>query len=106
MDIKKVTNENFETEVLKSDRLTLVDFWATWCGPCTMLAPVLEELNSDFEDKIKICKVNIDENGEKAMEYKIMSIPTVMFFKDGEMTAKLVGVRDKAEYAEIIEQNI
>ncbi len=106
MEIKTVTNESFEAEVLKSDILTLVDFWATWCGPCAMVTPILEELGNEFDGKIKICKVNIDENSEKAMEHKIMSIPTIMLFKGGEMVAKLVGVRNKAEYAELIEQNL
>lgn len=106
MKIKTITKDDFDEEVLKSEALTVVDFWAPWCGPCGALTPILEEINVEFSGKIKICKVNIDENGEMASEYKIMSIPTVMLFKDGKMVSKLVGARDKIEYIELIEANL
>ena len=89
------TTENFETEVLGSDVPVLVDFWATWCMPCRMLAPVIEEIASENEGKIKVGKVNVDENPDLARIYRVMSIPTVLVFKNGELTATSVGVYSK-----------
>lgn len=96
-----VSNENFESEVLKSDVPVLVDFWAPWCGPCQMLGPIVEDIaeeNSDF----KVCKVNIDENPDLASQYKIMSIPTLIAFKNGEVYKKSVGVQSKSEILDMI----
>ena len=89
------TTDNFETEVLGSDVPVLVDFWATWCMPCRMLAPVIEEIASENEGKIKVGKVNVDENPDLARKYRVMSIPTVLVFKNGELTATSVGVDSK-----------
>lgn len=88
----KITKENFEQEVLNSNTPVVVDFWATWCGPCKMLAPELEEL---AEEGVKVGKVNVDEEGELAMKFGIMSIPTVILFKDGKIEKKTVGYMTK-----------
>lgn len=86
-----ITKENFENEVLKSDIPVLVDFWAAWCGPCKMLAPTIEELAKEYEGKVKVGKINVDEQQELASKYGIMSIPTVLVFKGGNVAAQSVG---------------
>ena len=98
------TTENFETEVLGSDVPVLVDFWATWCMPCRMLAPVIEEIASENEGKIKVGKVNVDENPDLARQYRVMSIPTVLVFKNGELTATSVGVDSKENILKLLEK--
>lgn len=98
------TTDNFETEVLGSDVPVLVDFWATWCMPCRMLAPVIEEIASENEGKIKVGKVNVDENPDLAREYRVMSIPTVLVFKNGELTATSVGVDSKENILKLLEK--
>lgn len=98
------TTENFETEVLGSDVPVLVDFWATWCMPCRMLAPVIEEIASENEGKIKVGKVNVDENPDLARKYGVMSIPTVLVFKNGELTATSVGVDSKENILKLLEK--
>ncbi len=97
-----VTTENFETEVLKSNQPVLVDFWAAWCGPCKMLMPIIEEL-AHSQDAIKVCKVNVDEEGPLAMKFKVMTIPTLIAFKDGEVIGKLVGVQSKDKILSMFE---
>lgn len=90
------TDQNFEEEVIKSKILVLVDFWATWCGPCQVMRPIIEELAKDFEGKgIKIGKINIDENSQMAEKYGVMSIPDLVFFKDGKIIDHLLGVQSK-----------
>ena len=91
-----LTKENFQQEVLRSDKPVLVDFWATWCGPCRMIAPVVEQIAEERED-IKVGKINVDEESELAVQYKIMSIPTLLVFKNGELAAQSVGVRSKEQ---------
>ena len=97
-----VTAENFEEEVLKADKPVLVDFWADWCGPCRMLMPTIEEL-AQSQDEIKVCKVNVDEQGPLAMQFKVMTIPTLIAFKNGEMTGKLVGVQAKEKILDLFQ---
>jgi len=93
---KTVTDATFDTEVLGSDKPVLVDFWAEWCGPCKMVAPVLEEIAVENAEKITIAKVNIDENPEIARRYQIMSIPTMSVFAKGEVVKSIVGAKPKA----------
>lgn len=101
-----ITNQNFEQEVAKSDRLVLVDFWATWCGPCRAIGPVIEELEQQYKGKVTVGKINVDEEQALARKYKVMSIPTIMLFKNGEVVDKVVGLRSKEDLEEIIESNI
>jgi thioredoxin 1 len=100
------TDTNFKKEVLESSLPVLVDFWTTWCGPCKMIAPIVEELAKEYHHKIKIGKVNVDENPRIATHYGIMSIPTLIFFKNGKVVEQAVGVLNKAELKRKIEENI
>ena len=91
-------DNNFENEVINSDKLVLVDFWADWCGPCKMLTPTLEQLSNEYSDKIVVGKVNVDDNQQLASQYGIMSIPTVMIFKGGKIVEQFIGVQPKGVY--------
>ena len=98
-----LNDENFKKEVLEADLPVLVDFWASWCGPCTMLGPVIAKLADDYQGRIKVCKVNVDEGKSAAAEYGVMSIPTLIVFKDGKVIDKFVGVLPKAKLEEKLE---
>jgi thioredoxin 1 len=91
-----VTDATFETDVLKSDKPVLVDFWAVWCGPCKMVAPVLDEIAGEHKDKLTVAKLNVDENQETARDYQVFSIPTMMVFQDGKPVKSIVGAKPKA----------
>ena len=98
-----VTTANFKNEVIDSEIPTLVDFWAPWCGPCKTIAPHVKELAKDYNGKIKVCKLNVDEAPEIATEYTIMSIPAIMLFKSGDVMSKRVGVMNKRELEKFIQ---
>jgi thioredoxin 1 len=99
---QEFAESNFQQEVIESDIPVLVDFWAVWCGPCKMLTPVIEQLGSEFEGKVKIGKVNVDENQGLAAKFGIMSIPTVIIFKDGKVVEQFIGVQPKNVYSDAI----
>ena len=93
----KITRENFENEVMKSNIPVLIDFWAPWCGPCRMMGPIIEQLAEEYEGKAKVGKVNVDEDGELSQAFGVMSIPTIVLVKDGKVVKQAVGARPKTE---------
>lgn len=101
---QQFTDQNFEQEVLKSEKPVLVDFWAAWCGPCQMIGPIIEELAEEAKDRYKVGKLNVDENRETASKYGVMSIPTLIIFKDGKEAKQLVGVQSKENLKEELEK--
>lgn len=102
----EVTDSDFEKEVLKSKTPVLVDFWAPWCGPCKTMLPIVEELGKEYEGKVKIMKVNVDENSETPGKYNVLSIPTFIVFKDGEAVATFVGAKSKEDMKKEIDTAI
>lgn len=100
------TDANFDAEVLKADLPVLVDFWAPWCGPCLMIAPVVEELAEAHKGKLKVVKMNVDDNGQTPQTYGVMAIPTLILFKGGELKEKAVGVLPKAKLLELVTKHI
>jgi len=98
------TTQNWENEVLKAEGAVMVDFWAVWCGPCQAIAPVIDELAMEYQGKLKVCKVNTDENQNLAGEYQIMGIPTLLFFKNGKQVDKIVGAASKKNLKEKIDR--
>jgi len=98
----KITRENFEQEVLKSDKPVLIDFWAPWCGPCRMLSPTISEIAEDFKDKVKVGKVNVDEEEELAAMFRVSSIPLLVVMKEGKVVNSTVGVRPKDQIVNMI----
>lgn len=101
-----LTDDTFRKEVLESDIPVMVDFWAVWCGPCKAIAPVVEELEKDYKGRMKIAKLNVDENSKVTSQYGIMSIPTLIFFKNGKVMDQVVGSLSKAELKKKIEENL
>ena len=97
-----ITSENFEKEVLTSEIPVLVDFYATWCGPCKMMSPIVDEIEKELQGKVKICKIDVDEARDLAMEYQIMTIPTFVVFKNGIVVNKTIGLQDKKELLDLL----
>jgi thioredoxin 1 len=104
--VVNLTEQNFDQEVMNSDIPVLVDFWAQWCGPCRAVAPIIDQLAEEYEGKLKVCKVNVDEENSLASRFRIMSIPTIMIFKGGELVRSVVGGRSKAEFDELLQSII
>ena len=103
MSVLHITKENFNAEVVNSDRPVLVDFWATWCGPCRMVGPLVEEIAAEHPE-IKVGKINVDEQPELAAQFQIMSIPTLMVVKNGQITQRVVGARPKAQILALVQE--
>ncbi len=97
MSVLKINEENFENEVLKSEEMVLIDFYADWCGPCKMMSPIIDEIAEEMEGKVKVGKVNVDDNQQLAIKYNVMSIPTIIIYKNGMPVKSFVGLRDKNE---------
>lgn len=101
-----VTDGSFDTDVLKSDKPVLVDYWAEWCGPCRMIAPILDEVSSEYHERLKIAKLDVDDNHATSMKYGIRGVPTLMLFKDGDVVATHVGALTKSQLTAFIDSNI
>jgi len=106
MPTKNITDENFEAEVLKADKLTLVDFWAEWCGPCKQVGPILEEISNEMSDQLVVAKHNIDDHPNQPTKFGVRGIPTMLLFKGGELKATKVGVTTKSNIVSWIKENI
>ena len=104
--IKHVTDDSFETDVLKSDKPVLVDYWAEWCGPCRMIAPILDEVSETYKEKLQVAKMNVDENRDIPAKYGIRGIPTLMLFKNGNVEATKVGALSRAQLVTFIDSNL
>ena len=104
--IKHITDSSFETDVLQSSQPVLVDYWAEWCGPCRMIAPILDEVSTSYEGRLQVAKMNVDENRDIPAKFGIRGIPTLMLFKDGQLAATKVGAMSKAQLTEFINQQI
>ena len=102
MEVIKLNNENFKTEVKESNKVVLVDFYADWCGPCKMMSPVIDKIAEEADDRIKVCKLNVDDAQDIAVAYDVMSIPTLILFKDGTELNRLVGLQSKQEVLDMI----
>ena len=106
MPSKPISDNSFETDVLQSEKPVLVDYWATWCGPCKMVGPIVEEIAIEFSDQLKVGKLDVDSNQASAAQQNVMSIPTLAIFKGGELVAQQVGALSKTQLTEFIESNL
>lgn len=105
-NVLTLTKDNFEKEVVQSDKPVLVDFWAAWCGPCRMVAPVVDQVADEYAGKVKVGKINVDEQSELAEKYRIMSIPTLMVFKDGNVAESVMGARSKESLTGMLDKHL
>jgi thioredoxin 1 len=103
-DIVELTDQNFENEILKSQTVALVDFWAVWCGPCRMIAPSVEQLATEYKGRVKVCKMNVDDHVLMPQKYEIRSIPTLLIFKNGQVAGQIVGAVPKAKIEEALKK--
>ena len=106
MSLTHTTDETFDQDVLQADVPVLLDFWAEWCGPCKMIGPLLVELSEEYADKVKIVKLNVDENNNTAIQYAVRSIPTLILFKDGQVQAQHIGAAAKGQLKQFIDSNL
>jgi len=106
MSIINITNENFESEVLKAEQPVLVDFWAEWCGPCKMIAPILEQVADEYKGRLSLVKLDVEENQNIAMQYGVRSIPTLMLFKGGVVEAQHVGMLSKEQLGQLLDEKL
>jgi thioredoxin 1 len=106
MSIINITNENFESEVLKADKPVLVDFWAEWCGPCKAIAPILEQIAEEYKDRLTLAKLDVEENQNIAMQYAVRSIPTLMLFSGGDVQAQHVGMLSKEQLGQLLDEKL
>ena len=106
MSLTHTTDENFDQDVLQSGIPVLLDFWAEWCGPCKMIGPILGELSEEYADKVKIVKLNVDENNNTAIQYAVRSIPTLILFKDGQVQAQHIGAAAKGQLKQFLDSNL
>ena len=106
MSITQINDDNFDSEILKSERPVLVDFWAEWCGPCKMIAPILEQIAEEYQDRLQIAKLDVEESQAIAMKYGVRSIPTLMLFKNGVVEAQHVGMLSKAQLNQLLDEKL
>ena len=106
MSVVTLTDDNFDEEVSSSEKPVLVDYWATWCGPCKMVGPIVEEVASEYQDKLKVGKLDVDNNQASAAKQNVMSIPTLLIFKDGQVVGQQVGALSKTQLTDFIDSNI
>lgn len=105
-NILTLTKENFRQSALEADKPVLVDFWASWCGPCRQIAPIFEEIAEDYAGRVIMAKLNVDDESELALQYNVLSIPTLILFKGGEIADKLIGARPKGDFEEFLDKNL
>ncbi len=105
-NVAQVSDAGFEGDVLKSDKPVLVDFWAPWCGPCRSVAPIVDDLATQYKDKLRVAKVNVDESSQVAMKYQVTSIPTFILFKNGQVADRVLGALPRSEFVKFIDRNL
>jgi thioredoxin 1 len=105
-NVQQVSDTSFDGDVMKSDKPVLVDFWAPWCGPCRSVAPIVDDLATQYKDKLKVAKLNVDESSQVAMKYQVTSIPTFILFKNGEVADRVLGALPRSEFVKFIDRNL